>query len=303
MMFRRALAWTMIFILAGVVAGCGRRPHPNPVPPPTHGAFFGAYADPVTYTEPERISAFEAFEHKLNRRLDIFHDYHTWTDPFPAQADQYFARRGTTVLLSWAGTGTGQIISGRYDAMIRHRAESLAALDAKILLRWRWEMNRPNLRQEIHSPSDYIAAWRHIHDIFDEVGVRNVAWVWCPLTSSRADLNFGAYYPGDDFVDWLCVDGYAERPGQALADVLQPFMNWAATIKKPILVGEFGAPRGARGVRAAWLRDAERYVQGSSQIKGVCYFETLRLTSGVSDEPDAVAAMRQWANNPYFLVG
>lgn len=299
MIFRRAIVWSMIILTAVIVTGCGQQPR-IPLEPPDGGALFGAYVDPPVYTETERIAAFKVFERQLGRRLDLFHDYHTWTDPFPSEADRYFAQRGTTVLLSWAGTDTHQIVSGRYDAMIRTRAESLAALNEPVLLRWRWEMNRPNLRSEIHSPSDYVAAWRHIHDIFDQVGVANVAWVWCPLTSPRADRDYGAYYPGGQYVDWLCVDGYAEVPSQPLAQVIDPFLRWASTARKPILIGEFGAPMGARGVRAAWLRTAERFVQHSQQIKAVSYFESSRGTSAVSGEPDALATMRQWANNPYF---
>lgn len=299
MILRRTLIWLVIVLTAVIITGCGKRPVP-PVEPPDHGALFGAYVDPQVYTEAGRIAAFRGFEGQLGRPLDLFHDYHTWADPFPAEADRYFAQRGTTVLLSWAGTDTRQIVSGRYDAMIRERAESLATLDEPVLLRWRWEMNRPNLRNEIHSPSEYIAAWRHIHQIFDEVGVSNVAWVWCPLASSRADPDYGAYYPGGDDVDWLCVDGYAERADQSLADVVDPFLAWASTIHKPVLIGEFGAPRGAWGVRAAWLRDAERSVQQSDQIKAVSYFESSHGAFAVSGEPDALAAMRQWANNRYF---
>ena len=31
-----------------------------------------------------------------------------------------------------------------------------------------------------NQPGEYVAAWRHVHDIFTAVGATNVSWVWCP---------------------------------------------------------------------------------------------------------------------------
>jgi len=292
-----------MFVVSALV-GCGRVPVTG-VEPPTHGALFGAYVDPPVYTEQGRIEAYENFESQVGRTLDIFHDFHKWRDAFPSHADRYFAARDVTVLLSWAGTRTSEILSGRDDWMIRERAEELVQFGHPVLLRWRWEMNRPNLRGEIGSPADYVAAWRHIHDIFQQVGADDVSWVWCPLASGTADRDFGAYYPGDEYVDWICVDVYPDGPSQSFAQVAEGFMSWAAGVDKPVLIGEFGRRRGERGDRSVWLREAQEYVSNTPQIKAVCYFESDRGTSGaygVSGDPVALAAFKAWANAPYFVT-
>lgn len=309
---------TRIVILAALAGlllmGCGVVPSQAPAPSgrqthrhgeaptltPARGALFGAFVAPPQYVETARIESFEGFERQLGRPLAIYHDYHKWAAPFPSASDDHFANAGADVLLSWAGTDTRLILSRRYDDMIRRRAEELARLGRPVLLRWRWEMNRPNLKEEIHSAADYIAAWRHIHDVFKQAGTYNVEWVWCPLTSSRADLDYRAYYPGDTYVDWICTDGYAEYPGQSFEQVFTPFLSWAATVGKPIMIGEFGRDAWAPGTRAAWLKAAQAYVKHTPQIKAVVYFEN--GAAAVADDADSLAALRAWAKDPYFDV-
>lgn len=302
-------------VVATALAGCGSRASSEPdagpaaprrtasIRPPAHGALFGAYVDPPEYVEPARISAVEHFEEQIGRRLAVYHDYHTWTDPFPSASDTYFADRGTTLLLSWAGTDTRTILSGADDAMIRARAAALARLGRPVLLRWRWEMNRPNLAAEIHSGGDYIAAWRHLHDLFAEAGATNVGWVWCPLVDAPADHDYAAYYPGDDDVDWLCADGYARSEGQSFEAVFGPFLDWASAIDKPIIIGEFGREAQVAGSRADWLADARRFVKQTPRIKALVYFESSRESIGswaVADDPRDLAAFRAWGADPYF---
>ncbi|WP_195908944.1 glycoside hydrolase family 26 protein [Microlunatus sp. Gsoil 973] len=290
-------------VVVSTIAACGLRPRVPSIAPPARGALFGAYVDPPRYTEKERIAAFEQFEGRLGRRLDIYHDYHTWTDPFPSDSDRHFTARGTTLMISWAGTDTRDIVAGRYDTLIRRRAEAVAALGRPVLLRWRWEMNRPNLASQIGSGTEYVAAWRHIHRIFGEADVSNVGWVWCPLTGGAADQNFGAYYPGDAYVDWVCVDGYPRSPRESFGQVFRPFVKWASGVPKPIMIGEFGRTEGPPGSRAEWLDAARDYVESTPQIKAVCYFQSARGVSGnysVIKESDALRALRGWVTDPYF---
>ncbi|MBU4376167.1 MAG: discoidin domain-containing protein [Candidatus Omnitrophica bacterium] len=105
-------------------------------------------------------------------------------------------------------------------------------------------------------PEIYIDAWRHIHDIFEAVGADNVAWVWSVNNSDwpREPWNkFQNYYPGDDYVDWLGVDGYnwnrVEYAGwqsfqQVFDNQEDEYSNSfnrlrAISTEKPIIIAEF----------------------------------------------------------------
>lgn len=281
---------------ACATAACGSPRHVPAIEPGAHGALFGAYVSPDVATDDGRVAAITRFEGALHRRLAVIQTYHKWTAPFPTPIDRYIVDRGSVLLLSWAGAPPAEVLDGRYDDMIRERATSLKALKGPILLRWRWEMNRPNLRGEIPSPSQYVAAWKHVRSVFDEVGADNVDWVWCPLANGFEATDGPSYYPGDDQVDWLCADAYTHDPTTALSTVLDPFLAWAKGHDRPIIIGEFGTHQGGPGARAAWLEDAMRRFEADPQIKAVAYYESANAPAGrydVSTEPTALEAMRR----------
>jgi len=277
-------------------------PSTAPVPPP-HGAYFGARVRPPVYTEPAEIAAVDRLQGQIGRRLDIVHVYHLWQDPFPNSSDLAFVRQGSLLLLSWSGTDTRVITSGAYDNMIRQRARAIKAVGKRIFLEWRWEMDRPGLQAEIHSPADYIAAWDHIRRIFAQEHVDNVAWVWCPTARGFATGTAAAYYPGDNEVNWICADAYpGPGPYRSFATIVQPFLDWASHHRKPIMIGEYGVPY-AYGPeeRAAWLWDAARTVQEHVQIKALVYFDAnAKRAYALEAGSPALQAFRGIAHDPYF---
>ena len=167
-------------------------------------------------------------------------------------------------------------------------------------------MDRPNIRFVVGSPADYIAAWKHIRLIFAEEHVTNVAWVWCPTARGFASGHAQAYYPGNDEVDWVCADAYP-RPGTqaSFADVIHPFLAWAARHPEPIMIGEYGVPQSYSAQRRAqWLHDAEQTVVHDPQIKALLYFDSNitgpspQTSYGLDAGP--LAAFRSIADNRYF---
>jgi beta-mannanase len=61
-------------------------------------------------------------------------------------------------------------------------------------------------------PERYRDVYRHIHDIFATEGVTNVEWAWVVNHESRIPdeewNHVDNYYPGDEYVDIISVDGY-----------------------------------------------------------------------------------------------
>ncbi|MGZ4536473.1 MAG: glycoside hydrolase family 26 protein [Nocardioidaceae bacterium] len=276
--------------------------------PPDQGAWVGAWVKPSLPTQSGLVAGVASFEQAIGRPLDVVQVYHQWDDEFPSPADVDFVRQGRTLMISWSGTDTRVITSGRFDAEIRQRAEAVKALGAPVLLRWRWEMNRPNLQGSIWSPADYIAAWKHIRAIFTQVGATNAGWVWCPLADDFRASGGPAYYPGDDQVEWLCADVYPGPDYRSFADVSAEFMSWAATHEKPVIIGEYGAEDKAPGQRRQWLTDTTAYFRDHAQIKAVVYFDARHTEAGRDRDFTLVAgtgpmqAFRAMAAEPYFSV-
>ena len=117
------------------------------------------------------------------------------------------------------------IASGSEDSAIKTWAQQAAAYGHPFFLRLDWEMNGGwfpwgTTSSNQNTPADYVAAWRHIHDIFSAAGAANVTWVWCPNLEGNSSTPYSKLYPGDAYVDWTCLDGL--QPGFELDELLQP---------------------------------------------------------------------------------
>jgi len=301
----------------GPVAGVSASPAPrvtttvNPAQaptPPAQGAYFGAYVGPDVFTQANEIGAVDALQQQIGRKLSIVHAYLKWQAAFPTPSDLTFLSQGSTLLISWAGAPIRQITSGADDSWIRTRAGQIKALGKPVFLEWRWEMDRPNLRSQVISGPDYVAAWDHIRAIFAAVGVSNAAWVWCPTANGFSDGQAAAFYPGDAEVDWVCADAYPQYGRDAsFASTVGAFLSWASHHDKPAMIGEFGVPEsyGAQQ-RAQWLRAAQRVVLADRQIKAVVYFDANPAGQGpegsysLGGDAAALAAFGSIARQPYF---
>jgi hypothetical protein len=322
-----------VAVLAALVTACGGTPAPQrtssnptagtpppaaiatysgpfnagPVAPPETGAYVGAWVKPGQFTQPGRVEAVGTLESALGRRLDLINTYRRFEENFGTASDMQFVRQASVLMVSWASGDTRSITMGRHDDLIRAQARRIKAAGEPILLRFRWEMDRPNLQATMWSPEDFVAAWRHVRHLFEWEGVRNVSWVWCPTAEGFAAGRAPAFYPGDDAVDWICVDVYAASKLRPMGELLAPFLSWAANRTKPIIIGEFGVARAWGSTqRAAWLREAARVFKANPQIKAVSYFESDPEGNGVkqqfrvSDDPPALAGLAELARDPYF---
>jgi hypothetical protein len=275
--------------------------------PPQSGAWLGAWARPSVYGPVGRADAFTEFEQRMGADLQVVHHYREWTDAFPDAVERAMLDRADILMISWGGTDSRSIIAGSYDTQIRKRAEALKAFDEPVLLRFRWEMDRPNLRAVVRTPADFVAAWRHVRDLFTEAGATNVGWVWCPHAEGFRDpaRDATAYYPGDDHVDWLCVDVYPGPDMVPFSRQMDPVLAFAQQRDKPLLVGEFGvASAGSAGAGGDWIRDLHEYTKAHPQIKALVYFagsgDDPPSDTTLLDAPETAAALRELFRDPYF---
>lgn len=263
---------------------------------PTDVILTGAAVHPALPVDGPQAAAYVAFDEAIGAQTQIAHLFRTWDEPLlPPDVDQILAS-GRYPLLSWNGADIAGIAAGDHDATIRAQAQAIADSGVPVLLRFRWEMDRPNLRASVGSPALYIEAWRRVHQIFDEVGTPSVAWVWCPTAAGfYPGGDAPAFYPGDDVVDWICADAYADRTMPSLADLTAPFLAWAREHDKPVMIGEYGVPRSASDTeRAAWLKQAGIWLRSQPQVRAAVYFDldvhADALVLQFAVDPDTAAA-------------
>ena len=175
-----------------------------------------------------------------------------------------------------------KIAAGAFDSYIRSFANSLKGYGKTVFLRFGSEMNgcwRPYGCQ----PSTYVAAWRHVHDLFVATGATNVKWVWCPNIDWDGKHPLAPYYPGDAYVDWLGLDGY-NQTWNGWSSFVQIFKSSIAELNAinagyPIAIGETASAeptvsQTASGLsKSSWITDAYKSgIPSFSRIKAVSWF-------------------------------
>jgi mannan endo-1,4-beta-mannosidase len=181
----------------------------------------------------------------------------------------------------------------------------------RIYIRLDWEMNAAFSPWEpaknsttcanlLTNEADYVSMWRHFHDRFMTTGgfdSTQVQWVYSiyqtdvfptayaatlsTCTNGASDV-VARTYPGDSYVDWVGVDGYAYNNGTPFTSPTdtfsQGFTRLRAITSKPMSVDEVGVNTHSNGftdqtpaAKAAWLSDYFTYIE-SQNVLMTLYF-------------------------------
>ena len=122
--------------------------------------------------------------------------------------------------------------------------------------------------------ADYVMAWRRIVDIFRRSGADNAAWVWSPNVPDVGGVNYAAYYPGDDYADWVGVSLYSGNDPRAMDEI---YAKYAA--KKPFFITEWATAPEKNKYNArfpgevAWVKEFfETLSHNYPRVKAISWF-------------------------------
>lgn len=113
------------------------------------------------------------------------------------------------------------IIEGHMDGFFKQWAGHVKMMKGAVLLRILHEFNGDwypwCVVNNDKNPELLVKAYRHIHGIFKEAGVKNAKFIWCPNSMSVPQETWNYImnaYPGDEYVDFVGLDIYngAEKP-------------------------------------------------------------------------------------------
>ncbi len=114
------------------------------------------------------------------------------------------------------GVSVQSIAAGRSDGYITHFAQAVRALNLPVAISFGHEMNGnwyPWGTSQT-TPAQFVAAWRHIHDLFARAGAANVIWVWNPnVINPVPQIQLKSYWPGRAYVSWVGLTGYFATTG------------------------------------------------------------------------------------------
>jgi len=188
------------------------------------------------------------------------------------------AARGATPMVSLEpvdinGTDIplSQIAAGNYDTYLHKAAGVAKSWGSRLVIRFAYEMN---LSPDAGIPwgggrgafagntaADYIAAWRHVVSIFRGDGASNTEFVWAPNIDDGG-IPFTQYFPGDEWVDDVGLDGYNwgsafASTGHSWLSLGDTFASSYATLtqlsSKPVMLTETASSE-IGGDKAAWIR-------------------------------------------------
>ncbi|HEY3463157.1 MAG TPA: glycosyl hydrolase [Gaiellaceae bacterium] len=186
-----------------------------------------------------------------------------------------------------------EIADGTYDAALRAWASEARRWRHSFLLRFDWEMNGRwfpwgTKSTNQNTPADFVAAWRHMHDIFTSAGARNVRWVWCPNANrDNTEASLSQLYPGRSYVDWTCLDGYnTGKPWLSFTKIFSRSYHLIRRLAptKPMIIGEVASTE-HNGSKARWISGMFRALATRfPHIRGLLWYDKYG-SSGVTDWP------------------
>lgn len=251
---------------------------------------------------PYDMAGADAFEALAGKRMGLIGFSLPWAscyeDPctfkgFPTAQMDAIRQRGAIPVFSWASYSQplsenqpdfrlSKITAGTYDPYLRKWAQDAKSWGHAFFLNFDWEMNLNGqwpYSEAVNGnrPGDFVKMWRHVHDVFEQEGADNVTWSWCPNISYPGSLDIPSLYPGDDVVDWTCIDGYSWwYKWTPFGQMLGPTYDTVQAIApdKPVLIGETAASE-IGGSKAAWITDmlGEQLQQRFRNVKGVMWYE------------------------------
>ncbi|HVV89018.1 MAG TPA: glycosyl hydrolase [Solirubrobacterales bacterium] len=211
---------------------------------------------------------------------------------FPTEPMTQLREHGAIPLFSWSSSSVSEgtkdprfrlanVINGTYDSYIREFAERAREWGHPFFLRFDWEMNGNwfpwGEGVNGNKPGEFVTAWRHVHDIFTEVGATNATWVWCPNVGRQ----FPQQYPGNSYVDWTCLDGYnwgtrfSWSHWQSFNKIFHHSYRTVRKIapSKPMMLGEVAStPYG--GSKPEWIKNMLREVREKYHaVHGLIWFD------------------------------
>ncbi|MGA2014383.1 MAG: glycosyl hydrolase, partial [Solirubrobacteraceae bacterium] len=206
------------------------------------------------------------------------------------------------------------VAAGDFDSYIEQFAQAAAQWGHPFLLRFDWEMNGNWFPWDAgangNTPAEFVAAWRHVHDIFAMEGATNATWVWCPNVDFEHRFTpLAQLYPGSAYVNWTCLDGYnmgnlnGAGGWMTFNQIFASSYNTIAALApaKPMIIGET-ASSATGGNKAAWVSNLFAELPHYPNIHAFIYFDKYDGSDDwpLDTDPSAVAAFKAGIARPAF---
>ncbi|OGF67862.1 MAG: hypothetical protein A2Y62_01195 [Candidatus Fischerbacteria bacterium RBG_13_37_8] len=229
-----------------------------------------------------------------------------------------------------------KIIDGQFDQYIAQWADVVKNFNRPVMVTFGVEMNGDWFpwsgiyqgggtsfgfgdSSRADGPERFAAAYRHIIQIFRNRAVMNVTWLFHVNNQSFPEVSwntYDAYYPGDDYIDWIGVSIYGAQTNDedwesfnSLAEPAYAALK-ARFSHKPIMLAEWGVGEfPSKGNKADWYTEALNKIRTDYTLFKmiIVYHERWENDDGsfsdlrVDSTPAALQAYKTGINQDYFI--
>jgi mannan endo-1,4-beta-mannosidase len=183
-------------------------------------------------------TSYRAFAASAGVKPAIVENYVHWLEPFSAS---FAGPAEPMIQILPRHAPLPAVAAGKYDAWLRSYAAQAKAYGRPVVLGFAPEMNGPWYEWgDTHvAPSAYIAAWRHVVEVFRQAGAVNVQWMWTVNVTTPGVSSPAEWWPGAQWVSLAGVDGYILSASQTFASLIAPTV---ADVRKlwggPVILSE-----------------------------------------------------------------
>jgi mannan endo-1,4-beta-mannosidase len=269
--------------------------------PANPGSYLGAFVKGV----PGSYEPLEAFADATGVQPNIAVYYSGWFEKFKSTFAIEATANGAVpfIQIDPSGVNLATIVSGVYDTFLKTFATQVASYGARtghgIIISFGHEMNGSwySWGYRHTPPKVFVAAWRHIVDIFRQEGADDVTWLWTVnIINPRGGIPAPtAWWPGSSYVTWVGIDGYYLKPSWMFAPLFGPTIKVVQSLSHhpiPILIAETGVvPNANQPAKIANLF-AGIHDYG---LLGFVWFDAKGVKDWRLDSRSAIAAFRRGA--------
>jgi mannan endo-1,4-beta-mannosidase len=245
---------------------------------PRVNSYLGTYETGA----PPSYDAIGEFAQAAGAQPNLAGYFSGWAEPFASAFARKLHRHGVIPFVQIDPTlaSVAGVADGAYDVYLTTYAERVREFGHAVVIGFGHEMNttRYSWGYTHVPPQTFVAAWRHIVNLFHEEGADNVTWLWTINADTSSSGPVADWWPGGRYVTWVGIDGYYYRPSNTFANVfgrtidqVQKFTN------KPVLLSET-----AVGPRAGQLNKI------ADLFTGMAKYRTLGLVWFDKDQDDGI---------------
>ncbi len=251
------------------------------------------------------VAGLKSFESGLGFSFHSVKWYQDWSENFDSNVAHRLHNGGYLPEFTWqpqvssGGIAFQDVINGQYDSYLATNAQTVKNLGFPIRISLAPEMNADwspwGVGNHGNNDQNERQFFQHVVQKFRDEGATNVSWIWSPNVEPwNALYSYAQLYPGNDYVDYVGLDGYNWGTSQSWSEwqsfkqVYESSYNELIQVSsKPVLLMEVASAE-AGGNKADWIRDMIQSLDhGFSRIVGFTWFDINKETDWRIDSSQA----------------